>query len=137
MPYVTQSELETIIPPSTLVDMLDDDRDGLADDGLLDNLIASAGNAVDAYLSGLFSVPFATPPPAVREAALVFCCESLYARRGLGEGDKNPLGARARFWRDRLQKIGNGELPLSAATEKAFAARVAITEDADLDSSLR
>ena len=136
MAYTNQSKIETLIPPQHLNDALDDDRDGTADAGLLDTLIATAANAVDAYLAGLFTVPFSTPPAVVQEAALIFTCEAIYARR-LAPDEKNPFTPRANVWRERLQQIGNGKLPLDAATEKAFTPGAVITETADVDSSLR
>lgn len=136
MSYCAQSEIETAIPPQHLVDALDDDRDGKADDGVLTNIIASASNAVDAYLAGLFTVPFADPAPApVREAAFIFTCERIYDRRQIL--DKNPYKDRADFWRERLQKIGAGEIPLDAAAPKSFTPGAAIVSDVEVDTSMR
>jgi phage gp36-like protein len=101
---------------------------------MLEQVLASASNAVDAYLASLFPVPFTEPAPAaVREAAQVFACELIYLRRGVGE--KNPFGARADYWRDTLRKIGSGEIPLDAAREKAFAPGAAVTETEQLDGT--
>jgi phage gp36-like protein len=136
MSYTTETKIQTLIPAAHLTDALDDDRDGLADDGLLDTIIATAANAVDAYLSGLYTVPFSTPPAVVQEAALIFCCEAIYARR-LTEADKNPFTARANVWRDRLQKIGAGLLPLDAATAKPNTPGAVITEAVSVDETLR
>jgi phage gp36-like protein len=136
MAYTTENKIQTLIPAPDLTDALDDDRDGYADDGLLDTIIATASNAVDAFLSGLFEVPFATPPAVVQEAALIFSCEAIYARR-LTADKVNPFTARANQWRDRLQKIGNGELPLDAATAKPNTPGAVITETLGVDESLR
>ena len=136
MAYTTQTDIETLIPAAHLSDALDDNRDGAADAGLLDSLIATAANAVDAYLGGIFTVPFTTPPAAVKEAALVFACEMIFARR-LALDEKNPFSSRANFWRDRLEKIGKGQLPLDAATERPNTPGAVITETADVDSTLR
>jgi phage gp36-like protein len=135
MAYVTQAQIQTAIPAPHLVDALDDDRDGTADASLLDEIIAKAGLAVDAYLGSIFEVPFATPPSAVKEAAFIFACELIYDRREAGE--KNPFRSRANTWRERLEKIGSGELPLDAATDRTFEPGAAITETAVIDSSTR
>jgi phage gp36-like protein len=134
--YTSQNEIEKLIPPQHLNDALDDDRDGSADDDVLDQLIAVAANAVDAYLAGLYTVPFETPPAVVKEACLVFACEAVYARR-LGLNEKNPFTDRADWWRKRLEKIGAGELPLDASQEKPNTPGAVVTEDVDVDSSLR
>lgn len=136
MPYTTQSKIETLIPPQHLSDALDDDRDGSADAGLLDTIIATADNAVDAFLAGLFTVPFANPPAVVQEASLVFACELIYARR-LAPEEKNPFTVRASAWRVRLQNIGEGKLPLDAASTKAAGIGAVVTEPTSIDSSLR
>lgn len=118
MPYLTQTDIETSIPAPHLVDALDDDRDGSADANLLDEIIGVASNAVDSYLASLYSVPFADPAPAaVKEAAFVFTCELIYQRR---RAEPNPWKDRANFWRTRLEKIGDGKLPLDAGQAKEF-----------------
>ena len=134
MAYTTQSEIETKIPATHLVDALDDDGDGTADSGVLTSVIESAGNAVDAYLAGLFTVPFVTVPAPCREAAFVFACETIYDRRQIF--DKNPFRDRADFWRKRLEAIGKGEIPLDASQEKAYAPGAAITEDVSIDETM-
>lgn len=136
MPYTTQAEIETKIPAPHLVDALDDDRDGKADDEVLANIIESAGNAVDAYLAGLYPVPFADPAPApCREAAFTFACETIYDRRQIL--DKNPFRDRADFWRKRLEAIGKSEIPLAANQAKEFTPGKAVTEAVDVDGSMR
>lgn len=136
MSYVTQTQIETEIPPLHLNDALDDDGDGSADTDLLTNIIAKASQAVDAFLAGIFTVPFSDPAPAaVREPAFVFACEAIYNRRQILE--KNPYKERGDYWRTRLEKIGNGELPLDAATDKNFTPGAAIIEDAAIDGSTR
>ena len=139
MAYTTQAKIEALIPAPHLRDALDDDRDGVADTDLLDTVIANADNAVDAYLSGLYTVPFTTVPSAAAEASLMFACEAIYTRRldALGLSERNPFKPRADFWRTRLEKIGNGELPLDNATDKEVVPGVAILDDVEVDESLR
>lgn len=134
MSYCTQAEIETRIPAPHLNDALDDDRDGTADEGVLTAIIASADNAVDAYLAGLYDVPIAPAPAPCKEASLIFACEAIYDRRQIVE--RNPFTARANFWRQRLQDIGDGKLPLDAATVKTFTPGAAVTEDARIDGSM-
>mgnify|MGYP001267666839 CR=1 FL=1 len=135
MSYCTQAQIETTIPAPVLNDALDDDRDGTADTGVLTNIIAQADQAVDAFLGGIYTVPFETPPAAVREASYIFACELVYARRQVVQ--ENPFTARADAWRTRLQKIGNGEMPLDNATSKTFTPGASILVDADVDDTTR
>ena len=116
MSYCTQSDIEALIPPDLLTAALDDDRDGNADNGLLATILDAASNAVDSYLQGLYSVPFATPPALCKQAAIIFAAEMLYARRQSGE-DRNPMKQRADGLRTHLEQLRDGKLILNAADE--------------------
>lgn len=136
MSYTTQARIETAIPPQHLRDALDDDGDGQADDGLLDEIIASASQAVDAALAGLFTVPFTDPAPAVvAEAAFVFACERVYDRRQLTE--KNPWRDQADKWRERLEKIGKGDLKLDAAQDTTNEPGAFVSDTIAVDGTMR
>lgn len=113
MPYVTRDQITTQIPAPLLADALDDNRDGAEDDGLFDNIVAQSSTDVDAFLAGVFTTPFTDPVPAqVNSAAFAFVCEAIYSRRPVD--GKNPWQAAAQKWRERLEKIGNRELPLDS-----------------------
>jgi phage gp36-like protein len=134
MAYVTRAQIETAIPSAHLNDALDDDNDGTADPGVIEEIIASASQAVDAFLAGLFSVPFSgTAPAPVAEAAFVFTCERIYERRLQGSTEGNPFKARAEFWRKRLEDIGAGKLPLDAGQTRAFTPGAVVTDPAAVD----
>lgn len=135
MAYTTQAQVETAIPSQHLRDALDDDGDGQPDEGVLTSILASADQAVDGFLAGLFTVPFVAPvPAAVAEAAFVFACERIYDRRQIVE--RNPWTARADGWRERLAKIGAGEMPLDASLTKSVVPGAAITETARVDGTM-
>lgn len=136
MAYLTATELAAAIPAACLNDACDDDRDGTADSGLLDQIITRAGAAVDAYLASLYPTPFVTAPPVVKEAALVFACELVYARR-LAPDEKNPYAERAKTWRARLEQIGADKLPLDAAFNRSFEPGAVITEALAVNDTLR
>lgn len=136
MAYVTQSEIEAKIPATVLNDALDDDGDGAADAGVLDSVIALAAQEVDGFLAGVFDVPFADPAPAkVRTAAFAITCEMIYQRRNVPE-DKNPYAKVAAWWREHLQRVGNRELTLDAATDPANTPGAVITEDVSVDGGM-
>lgn len=131
MGYVTQTQIESVIPGPYLVDALDDNRDGAADVGKLDEVIAKASQAVDGYLAGLYTTPFVATddvpiPSKVLEAAFVFTCELIYQRRGTPE-DQNPFAKQANAWRTDLKAIGKGEAPLDAAIVRAFTPGAVVT----------
>lgn len=129
MAYVTQAQIEALLPPAHLADMLDDDGDSIADEGLLDTIIAGADQEVDSALAGIYNVPFDPAPAIVSQAALCFVLERLYARRIVGD-EKNPWQSKANAWRERLKLIGTGKAPLAANESRAVAAGGAIVEDA-------
>jgi phage gp36-like protein len=136
MSYTTQARIESAIPRPLLIEALDDDGDGQLDEAVLAEVLASADQAVDATLAGLFVVPFVSVPAAVAEAAFAFACERIYDRRLQGSGDKNPWRDQADKWRERLEKIGRGELPLDASLEKTFAPGSALTSNVSVDGSM-
>lgn len=113
-PYHTRESIEALVPPTFLLDALDDDRDGEEDAGIYDAVAASASESVDAYLGGRYAVPFATPPALAATASRVLCLEALYQRRGFSRDTDppNPWAAQAADWRARLGRIAAGEEPL-------------------------
>ena len=135
MPYTTRAIIETRIPAALLLEALDDNADGLEDEGAFDALVASASAEVDGYLSGLFTVPFAEPIPSkVAVATAAFVCELVYQRRNV-PADKNPFATMANWWREHLQKVGNRELPFDAAKDKAFTPGASIVQNVSVDGS--
>jgi phage gp36-like protein len=136
MAYVTRSQVEDKVPPPVLLDALDDDGDGVEDDGRFDSVVSTASQEVDGYLAGLFTVPFDDPaPPKVRHASLVFVLELIYSRRSVDERS-NPYAAQGKFWREHLQKVGNRDLPMDAAVDKAFVPGAAIVEDTSINTQM-
>lgn len=108
MAYVGNEAVKRLVGPENFALMLDDDKDGIEDPGLFDALAADASDAVDAYLSAKYAVPFAGyVPPFVRLCAKVICAEMLYMRRGVAR-DANPWTKQADTLRTRLEKIAAG-----------------------------
>jgi phage gp36-like protein len=136
MPYVTRAEIETAIAPIHLIAALDDDGDGAEDTGLFDSVVAMASVEIDGLLAGRYSVPFTgTIPAVVRQAAFLFVGEAIYARRQLT--DKNPFAKRATEMRERLGKIGAGEMTLDIAQEASITPGALVTQTPAIDDSLR
>lgn len=120
MAYVARNDLLTYFSEPQLVKMLDDDRDGVEDDGLLATVISGASQDVDGRLATTYQTPFAdTAPAKVRAAALIFTCEALYQRRNVPD-ESNPFKARADYWRKHLDMIGETGTGLDYATQRAF-----------------
>lgn len=116
MAYHTRAAIEADIPPSFLLDALDDDRDTVEDAGLYDQIAENASEAVDAYLSARVETPITgTPPALAARASRIFCLEALYARRGFTAktDPPNPWAGLADAMRARLTRIADGTEPLT------------------------
>jgi phage gp36-like protein len=132
MSYVAQTDLKGKIPDDLLLQALDDNNDGVADDGVWDQIAADVDKAINGPLEGRYTVPLAAPyPSVVQDAAVVFACEAIYMRRGLA-GDQNPWIKRADALRKRLEAIGNGDQPLTATATPAKSGGAVIGESARL-----
>lgn len=135
MPYILQSEIESDLPPQFLLEALDDDNDGNEDAGLWDKIEASAAEAIDGVLGQRFTVPFSAPLPAiVKTAARVFILEKLYARRGTKTED-NPWTSQANKLRTKLDRIADGEEPLTPGAVKTNDSVTVMKEAAKTTSS--
>lgn len=117
--YVLIADLEGLVPAAFIVQALDDNEDGQSDAAAWAAVLKSVHQAIDGTLGMRFPVPFAAPLPAkVSEAAAIFACELLYARRGRS-GEHNPWTARADAMRKTLERIAEGKLPLTPQTQRA------------------
>jgi hypothetical protein len=120
MSYVDRSQVEAKLPPQFLLQALDDDGDGLEDEGVWDAIAAEADEAVEGFLEGRYAIPFAegSVPRIVSNAAKLFALETLYMRRGYSKDTDppNPWAAAATAMRARLARIGAGEEPLHPDT---------------------
>jgi phage gp36-like protein len=143
MPYITCQQIYGQIPQPKVNDALDDDSDGVADKGSLEQIISDAGAAVDGFLSGRYRTPFGAPYPAiVVQAALAFACEAIARRREATE-NQNPFTPRANIYRGTpsapglLMKIANRELPLDVSEVEAITPGAVIHEEAPVNASFR
>lgn len=59
MAYVTITDLGEIVEPRLLVQLADDNGDGVADEAVIAKAITDAEGEVNGYLAGRYSVPFA------------------------------------------------------------------------------
>jgi phage gp36-like protein len=132
MSYILQSNLDGKVPAQILLQALDDNGDGLADDGVWDKIVTDVENAINGRLEGNYTVPLTAPYPAIiTEAAKILAAEAIYLRRGLS-GDQNPWVKQADAMRKRLEDIGSGDKPLTAATNPQGMTGVIISEDSRL-----
>lgn len=115
MAYHTRQSIAADVPAEFLLEALDDDRDGVEDAGLYDQIAANASEAVDAYIGARYPTPWSgTVPALLSRASRVFCLETLYTRRGYSEDTDppNPWHGLAEGLRARLGRIADGTEPL-------------------------
>lgn len=129
MAYFTREELNVLIPDQFLAQGLDDSGEG-EQSGLYTKLSSFADGQVNAILGQRFDVPFTSNiPPIVPHAALIFALDALYMRRGYGtEANPNPVAARAKDMRAKLERIARGEEPLAPEASRSRPSVTAITE---------
>lgn len=114
--YVTAAELRAIVPNMFRDAALADSGGGdTADPGLLDAILESACEEVDALIEARVKLPIARPGNKLRVAARYIALQLLFIRRGL-ELPKDAFEV-VSFWRRWLQKAGEGELRLDAPAE--------------------
>jgi len=133
MAYVTQAEVQALLPPETFLQALDANQNGVVDSGLFTSVEASVAAEIDGLLApAVDATAFTSTPAAVKAAALVLCCEALHRRLG-SKSESNPWIERAKTWRERLEKIGRGELALLADTRFTGGGIDAVDGDWDSD----
>jgi hypothetical protein len=130
MPYIVQTDLEAKVPATLILQALDDNADGVQDDGLWDKVYTAVENEIHGVLEGRYAVPFASPyPSVVVTAAFVLMAEAIYLRRGLA-GDQNPWTKQAADIRKTLADIGSGDKPLKYEVTPAQTGGAVISEPA-------
>lgn len=127
MAYIGYNDLLNYIDAQNLSAMTNDyDGNAPINMNIISSICQIASDEADAGVSAIYSVPFSTPPPKIRMAAIYFALEKLYQRR-LTPQEVNPFTELAKQWRDTLKMINNGQMPLDDAYRRALQPIVAYT----------
>lgn len=129
MAYISQADLKGMVPEEYLTEALDDDSSGVADTGMWDLVATAVDEEIDGRLAGRFEVPISPVPDVIKAAAKVLAANLLYKRRGVSD-EVNPWTGDAKYWKEKLDRIGNGKEPLKHDADAANAPAVLIEEDA-------
>lgn len=124
MAYSDEADITAEVGAQNIIPFLDDDGDGLADTGLLANIISLSDSYINGKLASIYTVPISPTPPFLRYCSLILSCERLYRRR-MAPTEKNPYTSEADQIREQLTEIGNGELPLDLNVPREFTQGVA------------
>lgn len=79
--YATIEDLENRLDPQTLVELADDNADGVADVPVLQAILADAASEVDLFLAARYATPVAAPPPVLSRMAADIAVHALFARK--------------------------------------------------------
>ena len=113
--WLTQADIEVALSPQTLVQLTDDDRDGIADAGVIAFVIEEAEAEVEGFLVGKVNLDELATDRLLRLCALEFCISFLFRRHPeyvhtFGEHHRtNSLYKRAV---DRMNRIQNADQQL-------------------------
>lgn len=121
MSYITRSNLEAYIEADNLSRLLVDDASDQDETAVLNTVCTAASNTVDRYLSAVTSVPLATPPDWIKDAAALIACKILYSRRGI-PAEQNPYHTAAKDCEARLARIAARNEELIYDSESVSAA---------------
>jgi len=79
MIYCTLADIET--PQQDLIELTDDNDLGIIDQTVIDKAIAAAGELIDGYLRGRYTLPLNPVPGLLPPLAAVIALRRLYGRR--------------------------------------------------------
>jgi phage gp36-like protein len=111
MSYAVQADLEKLTSPAALVQLADDDNNGVADAGVVSEALAWADDQINAYCGLRFQVPFATVPGVINKIAIDLALYHIYTRRST----QDVPAVRAERYKDAiafLTKVSRGEVTL-------------------------
>ena len=121
MTRLTIDDLVGDMPEAMIVQSLDDDRDGFADDKAFSAALASANARAEAVFGGAIPERYArTADYAVR----VFLLDLLYRRHGDAD-EKNPWARTAEEQVNRLRALASGTEAIDATSDGAVIAKPA------------
>lgn len=81
MAYITQAEIEEQLPAEQLIQLTDDDGDGVADASVVADLIADAEAEVNGYLQTRYTLPLATVPQLIKKYTANIAVYNAFGRR--------------------------------------------------------
>lgn len=134
MAYATQGELERLIAPAVLVQLADDNADGVADATVVAEALEWADDQINAYCGSRYQVPFTTVPGVINKTAVDLALYHLYTRRSSADVPpirKERYEAAIRF----LERAADGKVSLGVqpapAEDEASQDSPKTTVDAD------
>ena len=122
MPYIVQADLLADLPNDVLVQLTDDDKDGISDTTVVNNAIDRAQSEVDGYVATKYSVPLASPSEFIKGLTATIAIYRLFGRRvgGIPDAWQTRYDNAIKSLRDIASgKITLGEDPPPAESSKS------------------
>ena len=121
MTKLTIADLVGDMPEAMIVEALDDDRDGFADEAAFNAALKSANERADSVFGGPVPARYAK---AADYAVRVFLLDLIHRRHGDAD-DKNPWASIAAEQVERLRALASGTESIDATTDGAVIAKPA------------
>lgn len=110
--YATQADLEALIPEDALLLLTDEAGTGQIDSAVVETALANAGEVIDSYLAGRYSLPLVSVPPMLKLVSVRLAGHELHVRRNeLPQTWEKLYGDAIRF----LEQVASGKITLGAA----------------------
>jgi len=115
--YSTYADLIKAHDEQYLIQLSDDNNDGIADTAIIDEAIAKADAEINARISNRYAVPMNPIPALATQLSITLAISNLYSHRGMDKPDtvKDDAAAAIKL----LDRIGDGRATWGEATEPA------------------
>ncbi|MDQ7002657.1 MAG: DUF1320 domain-containing protein [Ghiorsea sp.] len=132
MPYATYADIINAHEETTIIELSDDNRDGIADVGVIDAVLGQADDEIHARIATRYAVPMNPIPALAKRLAVSLAIGLLFARRS---GDL-PLSVKEQVQSAKklLDRIGEGKADFGAT---ALPASDAVHLDVRMTSQVR
>ncbi|OIP98858.1 MAG: hypothetical protein AUK35_09665 [Zetaproteobacteria bacterium CG2_30_46_52] len=107
MPYATYADLIDAHDEQYIIQLSDDNKDGIADPAVIAKAIASADADINARISNRFAVPLNPVPALATSLSSLLAIGILYSRRGMDKPDAVKEDVKAAH--ALLDRIGEGK----------------------------
>lgn len=132
MAYCTQTDLETAISEQTVLDLVDDDGDGVHNattQARVTACITQADREIDGYCQAHYSVPFGTTPPLVANLSITISLFYLYRRRRNAFNMPDDVKEDYDRAMKKLEMVNSGKLDLGVEPPPASSSKVVADTD--------
>jgi len=130
--YATKADIENRIGAETLVLLADDNKDGTADENVLNAALLDASSRIDAILAGRYTLPLESVPPMIQWACVSLAVLQLFARRREALPKEHEILGNAAM--EFLSFVRTGEILLPGHTPRCLAQSTTLGEEKHFSS---